>query len=137
MIGYVIGGLIGAGVVYAMASGTSSSAAAGQSAQQTALYTQAQAFDTAANQLGLSATQAQQAYAAGVSAGNLAAYAQQQGWTTNPANNSTPQVQGPGRGAQLIDRGEYDDELGHIYRCSETGAPVVIDAHGDPWMVQE
>lgn len=137
MIGIALAALAGVGVVYAMSSSSSSNsgASAVTSAQQTAAYNTAQAFDVAANTLGLSATQAQQAYNAGVSAGNLAAYAQQQGWSMSGGTTS-PSTSGPGR-ARLLDHGEWDDELGHVYRCSESGAPVVLDAHGDPWMVEE
>jgi hypothetical protein len=137
MIGLLIAGVVGVGVVYAVA-GSSSSASSGNaatSAQQTALYNSAQAFDTAAQGLGLTAAQAQQAYNAGVSASNLASYAQQQGWSNN--QSTTPSATSTGGPARLIDRGEWNDELGKVYRCSESGAPVVLDSKGNPFVVYE
>jgi hypothetical protein len=149
MIGYVlaiagVGGLL----LYAGGSSSSSSNAAANavtSPQQTAAYNAAMAFDNAANSLGLTQAQANQAYAAGVNATQLATYAQQQGWSTSGGGGTTPAptTQGPVRvgqaaGVDLLDYGEEDAQTGEpIYRCSASGNPVIIDAQGNPWVWAE
>lgn len=121
----------GAGLLLLSKSGSSSGTqTTAQLAQQNASFQAAQLFDSQANALGLTQDQANAAWAAGLTP---AQYAQQNGIQTNQlpvTGPSTPST----TGAPLEYFGEYDHEVGApIYRCSATGAPVLIDDLGQEW----